>query len=237
MEKKEAPKSEHHESDTLHPKVIRRSFALLVIAGLLFGGLLVRILLLQTLGYDRYQKKVIEQMTTEASVTADRGNIYDANGVILATNVSTYRVFISPSSIASAQSEADENSEGIRYDELIAEQLSAVLDVTYDFVLKQTTYTKYLDRTILREVDEARADRLREVIDAYGLQRMVYLQTTSTRYYPYSTLASHVLGFTGSDGTGLYGLEYQYNKLLSGTPGRYITAREAQVNEMPYAHK
>ena len=237
MEKKDVPRYEQHESDTLHPKVIRRSSVLLIIAGLLFGALLIRILLLQTLGYDRYQKKVIEQMTTEASVTADRGNIYDANGVILATNVSTYRVFISPSSIAAAQTEANENSEGVRYDELIAEQLSAVLDVTYDFVLKQTTYTKYLDRTILREVDETTADRVREIIDAYGLQRMVYLQTTSTRYYPYSTLASHVLGFTGSDGTGLYGLEYQYNKMLSGTPGRYITARDAQGNEMPYAHK
>ena len=237
MEKKDASSYEHQEPDTLHPKVIRRSSALLIIAGVLFGALLIRILLLQTLGYDRYQKKVIEQMTTEASVTADRGNIYDANGVILATNVSTYRVFISPSSIAAAQTEANENSEGIRYDELIAEQLSAVLDVTYDFVLKQTTYTKYLDRTILREVDETTADRVREVIDAYGLQRMIYLQTTSTRYYPYATLASHVLGFTGSDGTGLYGLEYQYNELLSGTPGRYVTARDAQGNEMPYAHK
>lgn len=237
MEEKRPDPAQRDDQDTLHPKVIRRSVALLVIAGLLFGALLIRILLLQTVGYDRYQKKVIEQMTTEASVSADRGNIYDANGVILATNVSTYRVFISPSSIASVQAEANENGEKIRYDELIARELSSILDVSYDFILKQTTYTKYLDRTILREVDEASADRVREVIDEYGLQRMIYLQTTSTRYYPYSTLASHVLGFTGSDGTGLYGLEYQYNELLSGTPGRYITARDAQGNEMPYAHK
>ncbi len=237
MEEKRPEPTHGNDQDTLHPKVIRRSMALLILAGLLFGALLIRILLLQTLGYDRYQKKVIEQMTTEASVNADRGNIYDANGVILATNVSTYRVFISPSSIASVQTEANENGENIRYDELIAEQLSSILGVDYEFVLKQTTYTKYLDRTILREVDEATADRVREVIDAYGLQRMIYLQTTSTRYYPYSTLASHVLGFTGSDGTGLYGLEYQYNEMLSGTPGRYITARDAQGNEMPYAHK
>lgn len=234
---KEIDPREQNELDTLHPKVIKRSAVLLLIVGGLFGLLLLRILLLQTAGYDRYQQKVIEQMTTEANVVAERGSIYDANGVPLATNVSTYRIFISPSSIASAQSDADESGAGVQFDTLIAEKLSGILDVSYDFVLKQTTYTKYLDRTIQKEVDEARADRVRQLIDEYGLQRMIYLQTTSTRYYPYSALASHVLGFTGSDGGGLYGLEYYYNEQLSGTNGKYITARDAQGNEMPYEYK
>ncbi len=223
--------------ETVHPKVIRRSRALFLIALCLFGGLLIRILLLQTLDYDRYQKKVLDQITTEASVTAERGNIYDANGVLLAANISTYRVFISPASIASEQSEANIAGADVQYDKLIAAHLSAILGVDYDFVLKQTTYTKYLDRTIEREVDENRADQIRRVIDEYGLQHMVYLQATTTRYYPYSSLASHVLGFTGSDGTGLYGLEYYYNEQLSGTNGRYITARDARGNEMPYEYK
>ncbi|MBQ2735556.1 MAG: hypothetical protein IJF33_06955, partial [Clostridia bacterium] len=165
-------------TETIHPKVLRRSTALLWIAVCLFGVLLVRILLLQTLGYDSYQEKVLSQMTTESSVTAARGNICDANGVLLATNVSTYRVFISPSSIASAQSEYDQTGDGIELAELIAEHLSSILDVGYDFVLKQTTYTRYLDRTIKKEVDEDTADRVREFIDEYGLQRMIYLQTT-----------------------------------------------------------
>ena len=224
-------------TETIHPKVLRRSSALLWIAVCLFGVLLVRILLLQTLGYDSYQEKVLSQMTTEASVTAARGNIYDANGVLLATNVSTYRVFISPSSIAAAQSEHNQNGDGVELAELIAEHLSPILDVGYDFVLKQTTYTRYLDRTIKKEVDEDTADQVRKFIDEYGLQRMIYLQTTSTRYYPYGSLAAHTLGFTGSDGTGLYGLEYSYNKMLSGTNGRYITARDALGNEMPYEYR
>ena len=223
--------------DDVHPKLLRRSRVLLLLAVMLFGALLFRVLLLQTVEYDRYQQKVIDQMTTEASVNAERGNIYDANGVLLATNVSTYRVFISPSSIADAQVEANKNGEDVRYDELIARNLALLLDVDYDFVLKQTEQTRYLDRTIKKEVGEADADLVRGLIDEYGLQRMVYLQATQTRYYPYSNLASHVLGFTGSDGTGLYGLEYQYNKMLAGTNGRYVTARDAQGNEMPYSHK
>ncbi|MBQ9132777.1 MAG: hypothetical protein IJX62_09975, partial [Clostridia bacterium] len=235
--KEHTPRPEDTASGPLHPRVAKRAGALLIIAALLFGGLLVRILLYQTVGYDKYQQKVIEQMTTESKVNASRGNIYDRNGVLLATNVSTYRVFISPSSIASAQSEMDRNGENIRLDTLIAQNLSSILDVTYDFVMKQTTYTRYLDRTIQKEVDEDRADEVRALIDRYGLHSMIYLQATHTRYYPYSGLASHVLGFTGSDGTGLYGLEYAYTTMLSGTNGRYITARDAQGNEMPYTYK
>ena len=228
---------EPQKDETVHPKVLGRAKVLLLLACALFALLLLRVLLLQTVGYDRYQQKVIDQMTTEVSVNASRGTIYDANGTVLATNVSTYRVFISPSSIASEQSELDEMGEDVKLDELIAEHLSSILGVSYDFVLKQTTYTKYLDRTIKNEVDEKTAELVRAFIDEYNLQYMIYLQTTSTRYYPYASLASHVLGFTGSDGAGLYGLEFSYNELLSGTNGKYITARDARGNEMPYGYK
>ncbi len=215
----------------------QRAAFLLGFAVLLFSALLLRILLLQTVDYSHYQQKVLEQMTTESRVNASRGDIVDANGEILATNVSTYRIFISPSTIASSQSEHDQNGSNIRLDALIAEHLSDILDVSYDFVIKQTTYTKVLDRTIARQVDEDRANRVRAFIEEYDLERMIYLESTHTRYYKYGDLAAHTLGFTGSDGTGLYGLEYQYDTYLAGTDGRYITARDAQGNEMPYSYK
>ena len=221
----------------LHPKTVGRAAVLLGFAVLLFSALLLRIFLLQTVKYEHYRQKVLEQITTESSVNASRGNIYDANGMLLATNVTTYRVFLSPSSIARAQSLHDQESSNIRLDTLISEKLSGILDVSYEYVLKQTTYTKYLDRTIAREVSEEKADLVRAFIDEYDLEQMIYLESTYTRYYPYEALASHVLGFTGSDGTGLYGLEFQYNKMLAGTNGRYITARDSSGNEMPYAFK
>ncbi|MBR2721432.1 MAG: PASTA domain-containing protein [Clostridia bacterium] len=233
----QTPRRNPSEDAPVHPKTTKRAGWLLLLMVAMLSFLLIRILLYQTVQYDTYRQKVIDQVTTESQVNATRGNIYDRNGVLLATNVSTYRVFISPSSIAKEQSNYNQTDVNIQLDTLIAEHLSNILEVDYEFVLKQTTYTKYLDRTIKKEVDEDTADRVREVIDAYGLEQMVYLQTTTTRYYPYSTLASHVLGFTGSDGTGLYGLEYSYNQLLSGTNGRYITARDAQGNEMPTPYK
>ena len=236
MEEKKTVDNSRSEGN-LHPKTVSRAAVLLGIAVLLFSALLVRILLLQTVKYDYYRQKVLEQITTESSVNASRGNIYDANGVLLATNVTTYRVFLSPSAIARAQSLHDQEGSNISLDILISENLSAILNVSYDFVLKQTTYTKYLDRTIAREVDEDTADLVRAFIDEYELEQMIYLESSYTRHYPYSALASHVLGFTGSDGTGLYGLEFQYNKMLAGTNGRYITARDSSGNEMPYAFK
>ena len=208
---------------------------LLFIVGFLFTVLLIRILLLQTVGYEEYRQKVVDQMTTESVVRASRGNIYDANGVVLATNITTYRVFLSPSAIASAQSNADRTGENVDYGALISEKLSAVLDnVSKDFVLGEIAKTRYLDRTIAREVSETKADAVREVISEYGLQSMIYLEALNTRYYPYRTIASQVIGFTGSDGTGLLGLELSYNDILSGSNGRYLTARDVHGNEMPY---
>lgn len=220
-----------------HPKLTKRSVWLLSIAVALFAFLLLRIFYLQTFRYEYYQQKVIDQVTTETEVAASRGGIYDRNGTILATNVTTYRVFISPSSLATLQSELLEDGSDLKLDELVATRLSMILDLSYDFVLRQTTYKKYLDRTIKKEVSEEDADLVRTFIAEYSLQQVVYLQTTSTRFYPYSTLACHVLGFTGSDGAGLYGLEYSYNSYLSGKSGKYVTARDARGNEMPYEYK
>ena len=203
---------------------------MMIVAAFLF--LLIRILMLQTVGYEKYRDKVLNQITTEAEVIADRGKIYDRNGVLLATSVTTYRVFIAPRIIAQVSEEQE-----LKYDVLIATELSGILDVEYDYILKQPTYTKYLDRTLARNVDEEVAKRVRKVIGDNDLEDMVFLQAGTTRYYPNGTLACHALGFTGSDGAGQYGLELKYDSILSGTNGRYITARDSHGEEMPYEYQ
>lgn len=225
----------------IHSCVLRRARTVGLAMMVIFVLLLVRIFWIQTVDYDRYQAKVIGQMTTESTVNARRGNIYDRNGVLLATNVTTYRVFISPSTVASQQKKLTDGGENKNLADLISRGLSSYLNedygVTYDFVMKQTEYTKYLDRTVARGVDEETADKIIAFVSENKLSNMVYLEATSSRYYPYGSLAAHIIGFTGSDGTGLYGLEYYYNEQLSGTPGKYIIARDAQSNEMPYEYE
>ncbi len=201
-----------------------------------FAFLLIRILIIQTVNFEKYQSKVINQMTTESPVAADRGKIYDRNGNVLATNITTYRVFISPSSIATAS--GNEGEEGYRdYAATVASGLSDILGVSYDFVYKQAVgYTHYLDRTIQRRVEENTADTVREFIEENDLSDMIYLEAQSTRYYPGDTLGAHMIGFTSSDGIGLYGLEYQYDEYLRGTNGYYILARDSYGNEMPFEY-
>ena len=214
-------------------RAIRRSNLVCIIIFAFFGVLLLRILFIQTVDFEKYQEKVVKQMTTESPVPANRGKIYDKNGNILATNVTTYRVFISPSGIRTAEAESK-----VRYADGIAKGLSALLDnVTYEDVYKQITeYADKLDRTIARKVDESKADEIRKFISENDLHTMVYLEAQSTRYYPAGSLAAHAIGFTSTDGVGLYGLELQYDEYLGGVDGYYIKARDSYGNVMPFEY-
>ena len=211
---------------------VKRAGLIGILIAAAFVLLLLRILKYQTLDYDKYRDKVQNQITTEAEVIADRGKIYDRNGVLLATSTTTYRVFIAPRIVAQVSEE-----QKLKYDVLIATELSPILGVEYDYILQQTTYTKYMDRTLARNVDEEVAKQVRKVIKDNDLEDMVFLQAGTTRYYPNGTLACHALGFTGSDGAGQYGLELKYNSVLAGTNGKYITARDSHGNEMPYEYQ
>ena len=209
---------------------LKRALAVLVSMLLVFAMLLGRILIIQTVDYDRYLKKVIDQMNTQSTLQAERGIIYDANGDVLATNVTTYRVFISPSSIKAKQKSAEG---GVRYAEDISKGLSDILGIDYDTVYKQTTYTAYLDRTVQKNLSDEKADEVRAFINENGYHDLVFLEATSKRYYPNGSLGSAVIGFTNSDGKGIYGLEAFYNEDLSGTNGYYLTARDSFGNRMP----
>ena len=214
----------------------RRAVALMAAVLIVFGALSARILIIQTLDFDRYQKKVIEQMTTESPATAGRGEIYDCNGKLLATNVTTYRVFLSPSAISSAQRALD----GKATDSIsvkIARTLSEILSMEYETVYGKTQKSGRLDETVKRGIDEETAAKIRTLILEEDLENLVCLEATGKRYYPYGSLASHVIGFTGTDGTGLYGLEYQYNDKIAGTDGYYVTARDSRGNELPIEYK
>ncbi|MBQ9151054.1 MAG: PASTA domain-containing protein [Clostridia bacterium] len=211
---------------------VKRAGIIGIMIAVAFLFLLLRILKYQTLDYEKYRNKVQNQITTEAEVVADRGKIYDRNGVLLATNITTYRVFIAPRIVAQVSEEQD-----LKYDVLIATELAPILGVEYDYILEQTTHTKYLDRTLARNVSDEVAAQVRKVIKDNDLEDMVFLQAGTTRYYPNGTLACHALGFTGSDGSGQYGLELKYNSVLAGTNGKYITARDSHGNEMPYEYQ
>ena len=200
-----------------------------------------RIFYLQVIRHTHYKKLVLEQMLYETEISAARGVITDRNGVTLAANYTTERVFLDPAYIAKA-----DDPEYVR--KLISEKLSEILEVEYDFVYGEASKSKYRDRTIKKNVEKEITDKIRAFILEHKdtvfcesdkdvtLSMMIHFAETTTRVYPFGTLAAHVIGFCGNDG-GLYGLEYQYNKALSGTSGKIMTAQNGKHGAMPYNYE
>ncbi len=182
---------------------------------------MVRLFYMQYLQYDHYQSEVIDNIQQESVIPAKRGDIYDRNRNPLATNITTYRLFVSPVSIMEAGS-----------GKKIATYLSEYLELDYEEVYKKTQRENMKDITIQRDVSEAQAENIRTFISENEYQTQIYLEATEKRYYPMGTLAASVIGAMGTDG-GLFGLELEYDTYLTGTPGRYITTKDAQSGGMP----
>lgn len=212
-------------------KIRTRSLFLFICCMLVASVLVGRLIYLQIIKYEDYRRLVIEQMVTETTVSASRGAITDRNNVVLATNYTTYRIFIDPSSM---KDDAGHLSDEVR--KTVAQGLSEILGVEYDFVYEEAQKSKYKDRTIKKNVDKETANKVREFISENKLSGCIYLVETATRVYPFSTLASHVIGFCGTDG-GLYGLEYQYDSILQGKSGKIVYAEDALHGEMPYDYE
>jgi stage V sporulation protein D (sporulation-specific penicillin-binding protein) len=183
------------------------------------------------LQFEKYQSKVLDQLTTESKVTAARGTILDAAGRVLATNRTVYNVSIFPNIIARA-----ENSAAVS--ERIADGLSELIDgLEKEQVQKHISHKTELQRTVKRGLSAEEANVVLRFVAENALYDMVAVEAAEVRHYPLGNLASHVLGFTGSDSQGLYGLELQYDKELSGIPGAYVTARDSMGNELPHQYE
>ncbi len=229
-------------------KRIKKGNALTAIVGVAVAVTIVsgKLFYLSFFKFDEYQKKVIDQLTTEIKVSADRGYIYDSGMNILASNYTVYDISISPSRINSlAESEkileiwhSYYPSTGVTdVQDIIASFLSDTLDVDKEELKKKISKKRSLYATVKKGVETEEAEKIREFIDRFELDEQIFVNAASKRYYPYSSLASHTLGFTGSDNNGLYGLEYYYDDVLSGTDGKYIIARDAYGKEMPFDYE
>lgn len=206
----------------------RKRIVIISVAFLLFTAyLLTNLIKLQVLGYDYYKDKVYDQITTTSPLKAQRGNIYDTNMTLLATTNTVWRVFISTRDIKTAEKET-----GKKYSTLIAVGLANILNLDEATLLNKIQKTNVLDVTIKKSVSKEEYEEVLKFIRKNSLERLVFTEAQSSRYYPEETLAAHVLGFTGSDNQGLYGLEYYYNDILSGVDGYYLYAKDANGNAL-----
>lgn len=201
----------------------RRTF-IVVFCAVLFAIIIGRLFYLQILSYDTYKAAVADNIQRQTTINATRGTIYDRNMVQLATNVTTYRVFLAPDSIGD-----DEEAQ------LISRFLSDTLEVDYDTVYAKSKMSHRADETVKKNVDSDTADVIRQFINENGYGRKIYLEASTRRYYPYGSLASSVIGLSGTD-NGLSGIELSYDEYLKGTNGRYITAKNGSGGSMPFKY-
>lgn len=212
-------------------------------------ALVVRLWIIQVKDHNYYKTEAQRQMTVATEVSSDRGTIYDRNGSVLAANATDYYVCISPYHIniykekAAEVTVVDEESGDssslfdVPLDEFIARELSAILDVEESKIFELMAKVNRQYEVVKKEVDEDTAQIIRELIDEYGIEQQIYLRANIYRTYPYSTLASQVIGFVNNEGNGAFGLEAFYNNLLVGTTGKYIAAQDAHSNEMPFEYE
>ncbi|MCD7774577.1 MAG: stage V sporulation protein D, partial [Clostridiales bacterium] len=214
-----------------------RGMIALVLVAVLSVGLIIRLFGIQIVNGDEYSAKVKSQQLSDTEISAGRGTIYDANMNVLAQSASVWLVYINPSKINSIEDET--RRETVR--EIVVSGLAAILDMDED-TIRGYTEKNYSYQLVKSAIEKDTRDSILAFIDEYAsregddqvdLSSIVCIDPDTKRYYPYSTLASTVIGFTGTDGNGLAGLEYYYDDILTGVSGRTITAKDGTMSVMP----
>ncbi len=196
-----------------HLQVRKRIIALFLIFFVLISLLSFRLIWIQVINSDEYQKKAIEQRTRELKVEPKRGIIYDRKGRELAVSASSETVVAIPLEVENPTT--------------TAKLLSEVLDMDYEYVYQRIT-RKASAVYVKRKVSEDVAREIREL----GLRGITFTEE-SKRFYPKANLASHVLGFAGIDSQGLDGIELSYDKFLRGKAGKIEAERDAAGRSIP----
>ncbi len=184
------------------------------------AALLLRTGYLQIIKGPSLKQDAIEQQTRDSIVSSERGTIYDRNYKVLAQSASTNMVCVVPVTIKE-EGNAEE----------IARALSEILELKYEDVYAKTQKNSYYE-IVKRRVESEQVEQIR-ALEMPGIR----LDDDTKRYYPNGSLASHVIGFTGNDNQGLWGLESVYHDVLKGQAGRIITAKSANGSDMPYEYE
>lgn len=190
----------------------RKVWTVFLLCAAMMLGLAGRLVYLMGFRSDYYYQKAQDLHERERSIKAARGKILDARGKVLASNKTVCTVSVIHSQI--------------KEPEKIISLLSQKLELSEESIRKKVEKVSSIER-IKTNVDKAVGDEIRKT----GLSG-VKVDEDYKRYYPYHSLASKVLGFTGADNQGIIGLEVQYEEILSGEAGKILTTTDARGIEL-----
>lgn len=190
----------------------QRIFFVFVIVILCSFLLSARLVYLMVIKADHYAKKAKEVQQRERAIKAERGKIYDRNGILIAANkpVSTISVIHNQ----------------IKDKETVIRNLSVLLDIDEEKVRKRVEKKSSREK-IKSNVEKNISDQIRK-LNMAG----VMVDEDYKRYYPYGSLASKVIGFAGGDNQGILGLEATYDSMLAGQDGNILTSTNARGIEI-----
>lgn len=213
-----------------------------IICVLCFGACIIALARIQLVDGDYYREKAAGNQLHDTVIAAERGIIYDTNMNPLAESTSVKKIYVNPSLIG----------DNIEVREAIVKNLSEILGVSEESVREKCSMTSYKYMEIKTKVEYEDADKVAEFMKTYhtekdenGNERKIYynyyigIDPDVKRYYSKPFFASCLLGFIGTENSGLAGLEAEYNTELTGIPGRIITAQNGGINasSMPIEYK
>lgn len=191
----------------------------IILMFIIFALLAFRILWIQFVSGPSLRESAYRQQTLNRIISPKRGTIYDCNGKVLATSASVDTVTVNPSLIKKDNKEK------------VAKALSDIFELDYETVFNQVNSSNALE-TIIKKVEHDKVNKLEKWMKENKTSSGINIDEDYKRYYPYGNLASHVIGFTGTDDQGLYGIESKWNSSLQGVAGKIVTTADVHHDEI-----
>lgn len=201
----------------------RRSvIVLVVLVGFFFSAVVGKLVMLQIVETDEWQKRAVSQQLSDSIISPKRGSIYDSNMKVLVQSSEVWTVILSPKDIPNEETRT-----------LIADELSVLLELDREKLYEKAGKTNSQYEVIKSKIERPLMLETSDWIQEHNLAGIIRIILDYKRYYHYNNLLAPVLGFTGTESTGLYGLEAKYEDVLGGKPGRIVTAKNGWGDEMP----
>lgn len=220
--------------------MLKRLLILAVVIIFLFTANTAGVFYLQIVRGEELAQKAESQQMRDTEISAMRGTIYDSDGNVLAKSATVWNIYIDPLAIVispddddTAEKIAEKEAKTEKRRNLIVEKFTELFE--YDDEEKEKLIEKTKKENHYEIVEKKVENNVKEEISEFISENnlnCIGMEQATKRYYPYGSLASSVLGFTGADDQGLSGLEAYYDKELTGTNGRVITAKDAYSNDI-----
>lgn len=221
-------KTSFNSKNLMHYKKLRVTLIVVILILLL---LIVRIGFLQFVQGNYLKELAYNQQTINQIISPKRGNIYDSTGKALAISAQVDTITINPNKLVK-----NSNDETKEFKEKIAKSLSEIFELNYDEVLENVNSSSQVE-TIAKKVEQEKVDTLKKWMEDNKISVGINIDEDTKRYYPYNTVASNVIGFCGSDNQGLSGVESKWDSILTGTPGKIVSSKGSNQEEIPNAEE